>query len=615
MRTLFSIVACCALLLTGVPAISQAATTYFTAGGNSSLDGPLSHDFVVGEAGGVDITVNRGPARWLLASGRFPNGLNLSTGSSVTGDASRSFTSLTGTPTEEGTFPVRLFAITSGDSYALDFTINTYRRTLAIDPIGVAQGRVGLPYSQPLTATGSVSTAPSLYWGITEGALPPGLSLHTQTGVISGTPTVAGTYNYTVRMNELTGRMRVATPRAYLHTIQPASAVTSPVRITTRTNPVDGRVGNTYPAQIFRAEGGSGSYRWAITSGALPAGITLDSATGILSGTPTTAGSFNAAMKAYDAAAELNSDILSFTLVVNAAVTSPVPTPTTPVVTPTGALTLTTTSLPSATVNADYSTSLSASGGTAPYSWNFASGALPPGLSLSANGVISGRPTTAGTYTAYIEVFDNVRAFVGRNLTLTVSAAGSVPTTPTTPSTPTTPTTPAPSAELTARLNNLSRIGVSAHALVKLPDDRNSATQADSAVYYIGTDGRRHAFPNDRVFFSWYSNFDGVRILSSSDLASISLGANATYKPGVKMVKFTTDPKVYAVSTNRTLRWVTTEAAAIALYGSTWNRQIDDIADTFYTDYSFGTSINASSDFDRTGITTSIRYVSDALPL
>ena len=81
------------------------------------------------------------------------------------------------------------------------------------------------------------------------------------------------------------------------------------------------------------------------------------------------------------------------------------------------------------------------------------------------------------------------------------------------------------------------------------------------------------------------------------------------------MVKFTTDPKVYAVSTNRTLRWVATEAAAISLYGSTWNRQIDDIADTFYTDYSFGTSINASSDFDRAGLTTSIRYVSDALPL
>ncbi len=635
MRTLLSILACCLLLIIGVPAIAQAATPYFSVNGQSSLDGALSHDFVVGESGRVDITLmNRGPARWLLASGRFPSGLAITTGSSMTGDASRSVTAIAGTPTEEGTFPVRLFAITSGDSYALDFTINTYIRTLAIEPVGVAQGRVGLTYSQPLTATGSISIAPSLYWGITEGALPPGLSLHTQTGVISGTPTVAGTYNYTVRMNELAGRMRAATPRAYLHTIQTASTVTSPVRITTRTNPVDGRVGTTYPAQLFRAEGGSGGYRWAITSGALPPGITLDGATGILSGTPTTAGSYNAALKAYDLASELNSDVLSFTLVVQSSgssiITPPSVTtisPLTPTVTPipsaAGSLAISTTSLPNGSVGSSYSTTLAASGGTGAYSWNFASGVLPPGVSLSDSGALSGTPTTAGTYTFYIEVFDAARTFVGRTYTVSIASAGTAPA-PTPTSGTGTGTTgtgtslgsgSATSPETATRLANLARINVNIHALVKLPDDGNRFTQEDSAVYYIGADGRRHAFPNDRVFSSWYSNFDSVRVVQAANLASIPLGANVTYKPGVKMVKFTTDPKVYVVANNRSLRWVMSETVAIALYGTNWNRQIDDISDTYYTDYMFGSDVSTATSYDRVGLMSSIRYVSDVLPL
>jgi hypothetical protein len=259
---------------------------------------------------------------------------------------------------------------------------------------------------------------------------------------------------------------------------------------------------------------------------------------------------------------------------------------------------------------------LNATGGTAPYHWNFASGTLPPGLTLGTDGTLSGRPTTAGTYTAYIEAFDASGAFVGRSFTFGIAAATIItPTLPTFPIGTYTPATPVATAELTNRLNNLSTQGISINALVKLPDDGNRFTQADSAVYYIGADGRRHAFPNDRVFFTWYSNFDGVRVVSASALASVPLGANATYKPGVKMVKFSTDPKVYALSNNRTLRWVKTEAAAQALYGSSWNRNIDDIADTFYTDYNFGADVNSASDYDRTGLQSSIRLVSDVLPL
>jgi len=120
------------------------------------------------------------------------------------------------------------------------------------------------------------------------------------------------------------------------------------------------------------------------------------------------------------------------------------------------------------------------------------------------------------------------------------------------------------------------------------------------AVYYIGADGKRHAFPNSKVFFTWYQNFDTVQVISASTLASYPLGKNVTYRPGVKMVKFTTDPKVYAVARGGDLRWITTEAIARTYYGDSWNQMIDDIPDTFYTNYTFGPSITSAGDYSPT---------------
>lgn len=593
MRTLLPSIALGLALTTVTPIVTYAATPYFESGGVSSFD------FITNSRGGIDIAlVHRGPAEWFIVNGRLPNGVVLT---NLGGSSTISRATIEGTATEEGVFPVRIMAMVASVPYFLDFTVRAYNQPLTIEPIGVAQGRVGLPYSQPLTVSGSASIHSAQNWSIAEGSLPPGLTLNSTTGEISGTPTTAGSFRYLVRMYEQGGYNRTANPREYLHTIQPASS--QPVQITTRTAPVAGQVGSTYPAQLFRATGGSGTYRWAVTLGSLPPGLSLDATSGILSGTPTTAGTYPVNIKAYDQASELNSDSFSFSISVASA---PAPAPTSPT-----APTLGTTSVAQGTVGQAYSTTLAASGGSTPYVWNFASGSLPPGLSLSSSGVVSGTPTSAGSYSAYIEVFGANGLFSGRTLTFTIAAAPS--TTPTPP--PTTPSTPALSAELTNRLNNLNRMGVEVHALVKLPDDGNRFTQEDSAVYYIGADGRRHAFPNDRVFFSWYSSFDSVRTVSASNLASIPLGANVTYKPGVKMAKFTTDPKVYAIDTNRALRWIKTETAATALYGSSWNRQIDDIADTFYTDYTFGADINTALDYDRNNLSTTIRFVSDVLPL
>lgn len=109
--------------------------------------------------------------------------------------------------------------------------------------------------------------------------------------------------------------------------------------------------------------------------------------------------------------------------------------------------------------------------------------------------------------------------------------------------------------------------------------------QTFTAVYYYGEDGFRYVFPNDKTYFTWYSDFSTVRWISDADLGKIQIGGNATYKPGVKMIKINTDPKTYAVDAGGTLRWVTSEAQAISLYGANWNTMIDDVPDGFFSNY------------------------------
>lgn len=122
-------------------------------------------------------------------------------------------------------------------------------------------------------------------------------------------------------------------------------------------------------------------------------------------------------------------------------------------------------------------------------------------------------------------------------------------------------------------------------------------TSNNQAVYYYGKDGRRHAFPNERIYKTWYQDFSGIRLVTPDELAAIPLGKNVTYRPGVKMIKLQTVPKVYAVGQGGALRWVQTEDVAKSLYGTDWNKKIDDISDAFFTDYFEDTVINSSSDF------------------
>lgn len=125
-------------------------------------------------------------------------------------------------------------------------------------------------------------------------------------------------------------------------------------------------------------------------------------------------------------------------------------------------------------------------------------------------------------------------------------------------------------------------------------------SNSNASIYYVGQDQKRYAFPTEAVFKSWYNDFSNVQIVSDQTLASYPLVKNVTYRPGTRLVKITTDPKVYAVARGSVLRWVQTEAVARALYGDSWATQVDDVADAFFANYRVGDPITTATDFNRT---------------
>lgn len=113
-----------------------------------------------------------------------------------------------------------------------------------------------------------------------------------------------------------------------------------------------------------------------------------------------------------------------------------------------------------------------------------------------------------------------------------------------------------------------------------------------AAVYYLGTDGDRYVFPNERIYASWYPDFSDVDEVSDTELARYALGGNVTYRPGTRLVKLTNDPKVYAVEPGGVLRWVTSESVAEDVFGTGWAGRVDDLPDGFFPAYSIGEDLD-----------------------
>lgn len=132
----------------------------------------------------------------------------------------------------------------------------------------------------------------------------------------------------------------------------------------------------------------------------------------------------------------------------------------------------------------------------------------------------------------------------------------------------------------------------------------------NSTLYYVAEDGKRYVFPNANTYFSWFDDFSQVEEVTLEDLYEIPLGGNVTYKPGVLLVKIQTDPKVYAVGANGKLKWLKTEDVAKALYGDKWNKLVDDVPDSFFTNYDVDEAIESEDDFDPTAVEDQVPTIS-----
>ncbi|MBI3365189.1 MAG: putative Ig domain-containing protein, partial [Ignavibacteriae bacterium] len=316
------------------------------------------------------------PYSFSVTGGVMPPGLSLlSTGI------------LSGTPTTIGSYTVMVTAIDanacqSNRSYLI--TVNC--GAITISPLTLSNGSVGSPYSELLTADGGTNP---YGFAVTSGSLPAGLTL-SASGTLSGTPTLVGISSFTITATDAQG---CSGGKAYSVTVDCPTIVLSPASLP------NGVVGTSY-SQTISGSGGTAPYSFSVTAGALPTGFTLLSS-GLISGTPTLAGGFTFTITATDAQGCLNDH--AYTVSINC---------------PT--ITLSPSTLPNGIAGSVYTQTITASGGTAPYSFTVIADALPPGLTLSLAGLVSGTPSTIGTYSLTIRATDAQGCAGSRSYEITI---------------------------------------------------------------------------------------------------------------------------------------------------------------------------------------------------
>jgi Putative Ig domain len=247
----------------------------------------------------------------------------------------------------------------------------------------IPNGVVGHAFQAALSASGGTSP---YTWSMTAGALPLELRLDPSSGMISGTPSQAGQFNFTVQVADSSSPPETNS-KALSMTVASAPAT---LQIST-SSLANGQVQVAYSAALA-ATGGTTPYSWSVSAGSLPTGLTLSGA-GVITGTPSAAGTFNFTAKVTDSESPAQTNTQPLSIVVNPAGPQP--------------LAVATTSLPGGVVGSTYSSSLAATGGTAPYSWSISAGSLPTGLGLSGAGAITGTPSASGTFNFTVKVTDS----------------------------------------------------------------------------------------------------------------------------------------------------------------------------------------------------------------
>lgn len=326
------------------------------------------------------------PYRFAVTAGDLPEGLAFDPDSGI----------LSGVPTGSGG---NSFTLTAFDANmcagSFEYSLNLVSgpscspTAITLSPTQLPLATPGEAYTQPLVATGGA--APHLYT-VTDGTLPPSIGLDVDTGTISGTPTVSGTFVFVATAtdaNTCTGSQGYSLQVACFFTFSPASLPAAPV-------------GAPYLQALTVATGGTQPYAFAVVSGALPPGLSL-TGTGVLSGTPTVAGTYTFLVEATDA--NFCTGKIGYILVIDPCI----------VIAPT--------TLSSGVVGSAYIATLTATGGSGAITFSISEGALPPELVLDPSGTLTGTPTTPGIYLFTATATDG-SCSVGQDYFLVVNPAG-----------------------------------------------------------------------------------------------------------------------------------------------------------------------------------------------
>lgn len=317
------------------------------------------------------------------------NAANLAPGSSAT-------YTITYTPTSSGTYNSAFTLTSNGGSQKVALSATG----VGLNPLGITSPTTtalddatpGVSYSVQMVAAGGYTP---LTWSAT--GLPPGLGIDKQSGLISGSTTVAGKHTVVVTVTD-GNTPAVPVTRSYTLSVGSISiAITPP--LSSWTQGIDYK---TAPVHNLTAIGGTGSIAWMLVagSGTLPGGISL-SPSGEFSGVATSNGQYSFTVKATDSAQQTAQSPFSITI-------NPSPT-------------IQTSSLSSGVVGVAYSQVLTNLGGTVPFVWSI-SGGLPPGLSYSSStGTISGTPSQAGTFQFPVTVTDSTGAKATKTLSIAIN--------------------------------------------------------------------------------------------------------------------------------------------------------------------------------------------------
>jgi hypothetical protein len=246
------------------------------------------------------------PARALI-TGSFPAGLAFNG------------TTLSGTPTSAGTYSINFTATDTGGgtaSQSLTFTISPNILDYQFPSGPIQSGEKGSAYtSNDVQAWGG--TAPYTY-ALSSGTLPPGITISSSTGVVSGNPTTAGDFSFSIKVTDSASSPATVTREFSIFVGNPALSLTPPT-------PNTGTVGIAY-SSVLAVSGGTAPYVYAVAGGSPPPGIFMDNL-GNVTGTPTVSGVYPVIFQVTDANQLSNEVTVTYTISSNvlAIATNPAP--------------------------------------------------------------------------------------------------------------------------------------------------------------------------------------------------------------------------------------------------------------------------------------------------